>query len=88
MMQNSYLLRHFQVIGVGINTERGLLMARISEDTGEENPLQVHRLSACESMGSAKAIFSDVTGTLRRYQVGFTVGSMVTYRSKHAMFCA
>ncbi|KAJ6363172.1 hypothetical protein OIU78_003369 [Salix suchowensis] len=30
-----------QVTGVGINTEWGLLMASISEDTGEETPLQV-----------------------------------------------
>lgn len=29
------------VTGVGINTEWGLLMASISEDTGEETPLQV-----------------------------------------------
>jgi hypothetical protein len=32
---------HPQVTGVGINTEWGLLMASISEDTGEETPLQV-----------------------------------------------
>lgn len=31
----------FQVTSVGINTEWGLLMASISEDTGEETPLQV-----------------------------------------------
>ncbi|MCL7023830.1 hypothetical protein MKW94_004851 [Papaver nudicaule] len=31
----------FQVTGVGINTEWGLLMASISEDNGEETPLQV-----------------------------------------------
>jgi hypothetical protein len=30
-----------QVTSVGINTEWGLLMASISEDTGEETPLQV-----------------------------------------------
>ncbi|GAB2227071.1 hypothetical protein Drorol1_Dr00008875 [Drosera rotundifolia] len=30
------------VTAVGINTEWGLLMASISEDTGEETPLQVH----------------------------------------------
>ncbi|WCJ39980.1 calcium-transporting ATPase putative [Euphorbia peplus] len=29
------------VTSVGINTEWGLLMASISEDTGEETPLQV-----------------------------------------------
>ena len=32
------------VTGVGINTEWGLLMASISEDTGEETPLQVYHL--------------------------------------------
>ena len=32
------------VTGVGINTEWGLLMASISEDTGEETPLQVCHL--------------------------------------------
>lgn len=31
----------FQVTSVGVNTEWGLLMASISEDTGEETPLQV-----------------------------------------------
>jgi hypothetical protein len=39
---NSMLL---QVTGVGINTEWGLLMASISEDTGEETPLQVFFLA-------------------------------------------
>jgi len=29
------------VVGVGINTEWGLLMASITEDNGEETPLQV-----------------------------------------------
>lgn len=31
----------FQVTSVGVNTEWGLLMASISEDNGEETPLQV-----------------------------------------------
>lgn len=35
------LLYVTQVTAVGINTEWGLLMASISEDTGEETPLQV-----------------------------------------------
>lgn len=35
------LFFHHKVTGVGINTEWGLLMASISEDTGEETPLQV-----------------------------------------------
>ena len=38
---DSFLPGHFQVTGVGINTEWGLLMASVSEDTGEETPLQV-----------------------------------------------
>lgn len=32
---------YIQVTAVGINTEWGLLMSSISEDTGEETPLQV-----------------------------------------------
>lgn len=36
-----------QVTSVGINTEWGLLMASISEDTGEETPLQVGFSSLC-----------------------------------------
>lgn len=36
---------HLQVTAVGINTEWGLLMASISEDTGEETPLQVNVLT-------------------------------------------
>jgi hypothetical protein len=31
----------YQVTAVGVNTEWGLLMASISEDNGEETPLQV-----------------------------------------------
>lgn len=42
---DSYLISitnvYLQVTSVGINTEWGLLMASISEDTGEETPLQV-----------------------------------------------
>jgi len=34
----------FQVTGVGLNTEWGVLMANISEDNAEETPLQVWRL--------------------------------------------
>lgn len=37
----SYMLILQQVTSVGINTEWGLLMASISEDNGEETPLQV-----------------------------------------------
>jgi len=35
-----------QVTAVGINTEWGLLMSSISEDNGEETPLQVPFLHA------------------------------------------
>jgi magnesium-transporting ATPase (P-type) len=36
---------HMLVTTVGTNTEWGMLMASISEDTGEETPLQVRCLS-------------------------------------------
>lgn len=36
-----HLLTFCQVTGVGVNTEWGLLMASISEESGEETPLQV-----------------------------------------------
>jgi hypothetical protein len=42
----SLVYMFLQVTGVGINTEWGLLMASISEDTGEETPLQVFFLAA------------------------------------------
>jgi len=35
------LLINKKVTGVGINTEWGQLMANLSEDNGEETPLQV-----------------------------------------------
>ena len=38
------------VTGVGINTEWGLLMASISEDTGEETPLQVYHLDGLHNV--------------------------------------
>ncbi|KAL6998671.1 Calcium-transporting ATPase 9, plasma membrane-type, partial [Sarracenia purpurea var. burkii] len=39
------------VTGVGINTEWGLLMASISEDTGEETPLQVRLTGVATFIG-------------------------------------
>ncbi|KAK6915161.1 Cation-transporting P-type ATPase, C-terminal [Dillenia turbinata] len=39
------------VTGVGINTEWGLIMATISEDTGEETPLQVRLNGVASFMG-------------------------------------
>ncbi|KAK6911124.1 hypothetical protein RJ641_023217 [Dillenia turbinata] len=65
------------VTGVGINTEWGLLMASISEDTGEETPLQV-RLNGVATLigivglsvaGSVLAIL------LVRYFTGHTTGT-------------
>lgn len=40
----------YQVTSVGINTEWGLLMATISEDTGEETPLQVTEQTTISSL--------------------------------------
>ncbi|KAB5539168.1 hypothetical protein DKX38_016701 [Salix brachista] len=62
------------VTGVGINTEWGLLMASISEDTGEETPLQV-RLNGLATfigiVGLAVAI-SVLAILLGRYFTGNT----------------
>lgn len=41
------LFSYCKVTGVGVNTEWGLLMASISEDNGEETPLQVDFLVHC-----------------------------------------
>ncbi|XP_052181723.1 calcium-transporting ATPase 9, plasma membrane-type [Diospyros lotus] len=60
------------VTGVGINTEWGLLMASISEDTGEETPLQV-RLNGVATfvgiVGLSVAIFV-LAVLLARYFTG------------------
>ncbi|KAJ9693332.1 hypothetical protein PVL29_012195 [Vitis rotundifolia] len=62
------------VTGVGINTEWGLLMASISEDTGEETPLQV-RLNGVATfigiVGLAVAV-SVLAVLLIRYFTGHT----------------
>ncbi|PIA43678.1 hypothetical protein AQUCO_01800024v1 [Aquilegia coerulea] len=62
------------VTGVGINTEWGLLMASISEDTGEETPLQV-RLNGVATfigiVGLAVALVVLVV-LLARYFTGHT----------------
>nr|XP_016505608.1 PREDICTED: calcium-transporting ATPase 9, plasma membrane-type-like isoform X1 [Nicotiana tabacum]XP_016505609.1 PREDICTED: calcium-transporting ATPase 9, plasma membrane-type-like isoform X1 [Nicotiana tabacum] len=62
------------VTGVGINTEWGLLMASISEDTGEETPLQV-RLNGVATfigiVGLAVALFV-LTVLLCRFFTGNT----------------
>ncbi|KAK3221270.1 hypothetical protein Dsin_008295 [Dipteronia sinensis] len=62
------------VTGVGVNTEWGLLMASISEDTGEETPLQV-RLNGVATfigiVGLAVALIVLVV-LLARYFTGHT----------------
>ncbi|XP_035539232.1 calcium-transporting ATPase 9, plasma membrane-type-like isoform X1 [Juglans regia] len=62
------------VTGVGINTEWGLLMASISEDTGEETPLQV-RLNGVATfigiVGLSVAVFV-LAVLLARYFTGYT----------------
>ncbi|XVF23215.1 hypothetical protein REPUB_Repub13aG0017800 [Reevesia pubescens] len=62
------------VTGVGINTEWGLLMASISEDTGEETPLQV-RLNGVATfigiVGLVVAVFV-LAVLLARYFTGQT----------------
>ncbi|KAF5451906.1 hypothetical protein F2P56_026962 [Juglans regia] len=62
------------VTGVGINTEWGLLMASISEDTGEETPLQV-RLNGVATfigiVGLSVAVFV-LAVLLVRYFTGHT----------------
>ncbi|KAG6725804.1 hypothetical protein I3843_02G038800 [Carya illinoinensis] len=65
------------VTGVGINTEWGLLMASISEDTGEETPLQV-RLNGVATfigiVGLSVAVFV-LAVLLVRYFTGHTKDS-------------
>ncbi|KAA8541543.1 hypothetical protein F0562_022695 [Nyssa sinensis] len=65
------------VTGVGINTEWGLLMASIAEDTGEETPLQV-RLNGVATfigiVGLAVALFV-LAILLSRYFTGHTKNS-------------
>ncbi|XXG71086.1 hypothetical protein AAC387_Pa07g0418 [Persea americana] len=62
------------VTGVGMNTEWGLLMASISEDTGEETPLQV-RLNGVATfigIGGLAAAFAVLVALLFRYFTGHT----------------
>ncbi|XP_034695964.1 calcium-transporting ATPase 9, plasma membrane-type isoform X1 [Vitis riparia] len=72
------------VTGVGINTEWGLLMASISEDTGEETPLQV-RLNGVATfigiVGLAVAL-SVLAVLLIRYFTGHTRDSDGTVQFK------
>ncbi|KAI5311825.1 hypothetical protein L3X38_040998 [Prunus dulcis] len=68
------LLLFLQVTSVGVNTDRGLLMARISEDTGEETPLQV-RLNGVANIISIvglKVVVHVMGFLLLRYLTGHT----------------
>lgn len=60
------------VTGVGINTEWGLLMASISEDTGEETPLQVRLNGVTTFIGTVglTVAFSVLIVLLTRYFTG------------------
>ncbi|KAJ4953742.1 hypothetical protein NE237_030574 [Protea cynaroides] len=78
------------VTGVGINTEWGLLMASISEDTGEETPLQV-RLNGVATfigiVGLAVAFFVLIV-LLARFFTGHTKntdGSVQFIRGKTSL---
>ncbi|RVW31869.1 Calcium-transporting ATPase 8, plasma membrane-type [Vitis vinifera] len=76
-----------KVTGVGINTEWGLLMASISEDTGEETPLQV-RLNGVATfigiVGLAVAV-SVLAVLLIRYFTGHTRDSDGTVQFKRGV---
>ncbi|XVF26415.1 hypothetical protein REPUB_Repub14bG0014500 [Reevesia pubescens] len=62
------------VTGVGINTEWGLLMASISEDTGEETPLQVRLNGVATFIGVVGLVVavSVLVVLLARYFTGNT----------------
>ncbi|KAK8296381.1 hypothetical protein V6Z12_D05G121200 [Gossypium hirsutum] len=62
------------VTGVGINTEWGLLMASISEDTGEETPLQVRLNGVATFIGivGLSVAVSVLVVLLARYFTGHT----------------
>lgn len=65
------------VTGVGINTEWGLLMASISEDTGEETPLQVRLNGVATFIGivGLSVAISVLAVLLGRYFTGNTKNS-------------
>ncbi|KAK2640630.1 hypothetical protein Ddye_028425 [Dipteronia dyeriana] len=62
------------VTGVGINTEWGLLMASISEDTGEETPLQVRLNGVATFIGTVglAVAFIVLVVLLARFFTGHT----------------
>ncbi|XP_007014495.2 PREDICTED: calcium-transporting ATPase 10, plasma membrane-type [Theobroma cacao] len=62
------------VTGVGVNTEWGLLMANLSEDTGEETPLQVRLNGVATFIGfvGLSVAFAVLVVLLVRYFTGHT----------------
>ncbi|XWS52308.1 hypothetical protein CRYUN_Cryun11dG0057000 [Craigia yunnanensis] len=62
------------VTGVGINTEWGLLMANLSEDTGEETPLQVRLNGVATFIGfvGLSVAFAVLVVLIVRYFTGHT----------------
>ncbi|XP_021275720.1 calcium-transporting ATPase 10, plasma membrane-type-like [Herrania umbratica] len=63
------------VTGVGVNTEWGLLMASLSEDTGEETPLQVRLNGVATFIGfvGLSVAFAVLVVLLVRYFTGHTI---------------
>uniref|UniRef100_A0A2P2MNJ3 Calcium-transporting ATPase n=2 Tax=Rhizophora mucronata TaxID=61149 RepID=A0A2P2MNJ3_RHIMU len=78
------------VTGVGINTEWGLLMASISEDTGEETPLQVRLNGVATFIGivGLSVAVSVLAVLLGRYFTGNTrnADGRVQFERGHTKF--
>ncbi|XP_052181761.1 calcium-transporting ATPase 10, plasma membrane-type-like [Diospyros lotus] len=76
------------VTSVGINTEWGLLMASISEDTGEETPLQVRLNGVATLIGFVGLTVAVVVliVLLIRYFTGHTEGSSGQFKAGKTKF--
>ncbi|GMH03860.1 hypothetical protein Nepgr_005699 [Nepenthes gracilis] len=77
------------VTGVGINTEWGLLMASISEDTGEETPLQVRLNGVATFIGivGLSVALSVLAVLLARYFTGKTKNEDGSVQFVHGQTC-